>query len=262
MFRNAQGFSLTGPTNSMNQAAGVTAFDVSATASIDLLLQDLVFTGETVGAVGTTTNGTIDSITLAGQQLMTTNTGADVNSFVQGALPSDPGVRAIACPIAANQIFRIQATWDAPATGGFAVGTDPLQVPVTPVNQLGSALSYCAGLGTQAIAASAGIGVLQQTTFTVTINRDCILGRVCLSQTNAAAFENRIAISSILVNQLEMLSGAGDIPLPYFSALSSDNDGLTLGIPVRENAQVTFVVSNFDAVATNLRGTIFCLPVV
>ena len=262
MFRNAQGFSLAGPTNSANVLAGITAMDESAVASINLLLQDLVISGETVGAIGVQAGGTVDSITLGGQQILVTTTGADVNSFVPDAFPSDPGVRAIACPIAANQIFRVQATWDALSIGGFAVGTDPLVGPVTPVNELGSALSYCAGLGTQAIATSGAPGTIASTTFQITINRDCILGRICLSQTNAAVFENRVMISSVMVNNLEMLSGQGDIPLPYFAANSSDNDGLTLGIPVRENAQVSFTVDNYDAAAFNLRGTIFCLPVV
>jgi len=257
--RNSQGYCLSGP--SLQGASGGTAFDSDATAQIDLLLQDLVI--DTRVDAGTANTGVVTALSISGQSVFVTSSAADILSWAPDAQLE--GSRSLGIPISQNSIVNIKATLDTAGSCASTIGTDPLPIgtPVIPINALGPALDYCGGIGTVTVAAAASTGVTAtDTTVDVTILRPVRLGRLVMSQTGASSV-TQLVVSSIKLNQMELLSGGSNSEVPFscFDRTSTDLDGMVLDVFTETpNAVLSITFKSWAGQVATVHGTFFCLP--
>jgi hypothetical protein len=246
--RQAQAFYL----GSAQHLAGAGVdFNLSGTAQIPLLLEDLI-----VSSVAT---GAIDTITLAGQSMMASDSSAPIGMFAADAQLE--GFRSVSCPIGTNQKFELGGKMNAPAANiGMAVSTSPIAPQqYVPTSQLGGALNYVFGVEGSGAVAAAG-----NTTFTATCLRDCLLGRiVVVNQDGAAVPDDDLNITSILCEGIELLSGQSGVDVVNIGVLSAkctDLSGLQLNYPITANGQLRITINNANAAAATVGIGVFCLP--
>jgi hypothetical protein len=246
--RQAQAFYL----GSAQHLAGAgAAYKLSGTAQIPLLLEDLI--------IPTTALGSVDTITLAGQSLMASDSGAPIGMFSVDAQLE--GFRSVSCPINTNQKFEVSGVMNAAANIGMSVSTSPIApAQYVPTSQLGGALNYVFG-----VAGTAALGAGATTTITATCLRDCVLGRLVIVNQNAAGVpDSDLNITSILVEGIELLSGEAGVDVintSTCSAKATDLSGLQLNYPIQANGSFRISINNANAGAATVGIGIFCLPV-
>lgn len=263
IFRNAQGFSL-GCAHSALIAAG-NAVTLQGTAQIPLLLEDLIIDSTT--SIGSQ----VTAIRVAGQNLMASNQGCPVFAFSNQA-QVEGGWRSISVTLDQSQTLAIDITNNAGGAGAsfqFSCSTTPIaQSDVIPTSQSGDALNYVFGFGSAALAAPVGsVATLQATAL-----RPTVLGKLVMCVEDVAAGTqpfggptDNISITSIQVNNIELLSGAAadEIPLSAVGVGSTDISAGLLSYPVELNSTVTIGL----AVRTTplpgpvtISGMAYCLP--
>lgn len=265
VFRNAQGFSL-GCAASGNIAAGATT-TLQGTAQVPLLLEDLIIdSSQSVGA-------SVTAIRVAGQNIMASNQSCPTFAFSNQA-QVEGGWRSLSLTLDQSQTLAIDVTNNAgaaaaPASFQFSCSTTPIaQADVIPTSQSGDALNYVFGFGTAALAAPIG----SQATLTATALRPTVLGKLIACVEDVAggtqpfgAVPDNIEITSIQVNNIELLSGAAAdaIPLSAVGVGSTDISAGLLSYPVELNSQVSL---QFRVHSANLAGPVvvsamaYCLP--
>jgi hypothetical protein len=253
--RQAQAFYL----GSAPHLAGAgAAYKLSGTAQIPLLLEDLI--------VSSTATGTISTITLAGQSMMSSDSSAPIGMFSADAQLE--GFRSVSCPIGTNQKFEISGTMNAPAANiGMAVSTSPIAPQqYVPTSQLGGALNYVFGVEGTGNVPAAAAGVNGTVTFTATCLRDCLLGRiVVVNQDGAGVPSADLNITSILCEGIELLSGQSNVDVVNIEVLGpkcTDLSGLQLNYPITANGQLRVTVENANGAAggATVGIGVFCLP--
>ena len=246
--RQAQAFYL----GSAQHLAGAGVdYKLSGTAQIPLLLEDLI--------VSTSAFGSVETITLAGQNLNASDSGFPIQGFSASAQLE--GFRSVSCPITTNQKFEISGKMNGAANIGMAVSTSPIAPSqYVPTSQLGGALNYIFG-----VSGSATIGAAGKTTVTATCLRDCVLGRlVIVNQDAGAVTAADLNVTSILVEGIELLSGEAGVDVVNIDVLSekaTDLTGLQLNYPIQANGQLRITIDNANAAAAKLGIGVFCLPV-
>jgi hypothetical protein len=243
LLRNAQSFHM-----GLSRAAAATSGTSSGTLYVDSLLQDLQ-------VINTASYTLISSIKVAGQEVLTTD--SDIDGLMFHPQAQCEGQRSLGIPLAENQTVSFTWTSGASAIVFGSVGTDPiLPDQVVPINALGSALDYAGGLGSASIDVSADT----TTTLSATSRRDQVVGRMVFS---ASAVEVSHEISSIKVNNIEMLSGDDAIPLQSLGYQSTDYDGNVLAYPADTNTNITVAIENLTGAAGTdsvVKGGFFCMP--
>lgn len=250
--RNAQSFYLG---SKPHRTADGAAFKLGGTAQINLLLEDLILTQE--GACF----GAVESITLAGQSLMTSDSDAPIGMWASNAQLE--GFRSVSCPIGVNQKFEVSGTMNAAANLNMAVSTSPITAAeYVPTSQLGSALNYVFGVTGKGTATKAA-----STTFQATCLRSTVLGRIVIvNQDTANVTNDDLFITSIKCEGIELLSGeAGNdsIGVDALTSLATDLNGLQLAYPIQSNGIFQITVENKNAANDATIGIgIYCLPAV
>jgi len=245
--RQAQAFYL----GSAQHVAGVN-FLLQGTAQIPLLLEDVILTS-------LTGFGAVNTITLAGQSLMASDQAMPIQAFQP--LAQLEGYRSLSLPINTNQRYEMGGILNAAVPLGMQVSTSPIAPQqYRPTSELGGALNYCFGVSGTTVGNLAAAG---NTVFTATCLRDCLLGRLVIVNGNAAAAtDDQINITSILVEGIELLSGQAGVDVLNIGAVSSactDLSGLQLNYPISANGQVRITVNNTGGLG-DLGIGIFCLP--
>lgn len=243
MYRNAQGLTL----GLGSDRAATTAKALESALQQASLLQDLQITSTQLGLV--------DAIRVAGQSLMASDRGANIQMFAPKAHVE--GHRGMAIPLAQQQTVSVDITLVANGTVSAGVSLRPIDpTAVIPVNKLGSALNYVFGLGLVNVLAGAGGSLI------ATARRDCVLGLCVL---DASANPEDVQIRSVTINNVELLAGpdgaAGEFGIECFGFDSTDDDGNVVGYPVRTNDVVNIDFWNYNAAPVNVYGGIFVLPV-
>ena len=263
VFRNAQGFSL-GCAHSAVIAPGA-AVTLQGTAQVPLLLEDLIIDSTT--SIGSQ----VTAIRAAGQNLMASNQSCPVFAFSNQA-QVEGGWRSISITLDQSQTLAIDVTNNAGGAGAsfqFSCSTTPIaQSDVIPTSQSGDALNYVFGLGSAVLAAPVGsVQTLQATAL-----RPTVLGKlICCVEDVAGGTQpfggnpNNISITSIQVNNIELLSGAvaDEIPLSAVGVGSTDISAGLLSYPVELNSTVSvgFAVRTTPlAGPVTISGMAYCLP--
>jgi hypothetical protein len=248
---NVQGYGLGG-----QSTRGVVQSVINCTAQTDILIQDLVI-------ASSLPRGLVTDIRVAGQSVIVGTGALDLESFQPNGVPGDDGARSLGIALEQNQVLSVSTTLDLAATCAVFAGCDPINPEqVVPINY--ADLNYAAGLGSNNIPANS------TTSFSTTINRATVLGRLCLSISDGAggAFPGVIGdvcVTSLAINNIEILSGssgsAGEIPIEALLATSTMTEELIMGFYCPPNSTLTVTVRNYDlAAAVTVRGTVFCLP--
>jgi len=261
VYRNAQGFSL--GVASANVAAGGPITTFTGTTQVPVLLEDLIISS------GLATGGLVTSLRVAGQEIFASNLPCPVAAF--NAASQVEQYRSVSLTLDQQQTFAmdINNTSGLAGTFQFSVATTPItQREVVPTSQSGDALNYCFGFG-ESLAIPAAPAVGSTVTLTATALRPCILGRLVITQDGAVGAGGNLAgveVTSILVNNIELLSGAagpgGNVPAEAFGVLSTDTNGAQLAYPVELNSNVSITIVNNSAVAVGVGAMCFCLPAV
>ena len=237
--RNAQGYIF-----GLGTQRAVAAPALVGTLQVASLLQDLT--------LQTNQPGRVTTIQIAGQNILVSNQGCDINMWAPNCQME--GHRAMGIPLDQSQQVSVQSVLAGAGNTTASIGTDPIRAEqVIPVNDLGPALDYACGLGTLAAAPL-------QWQLQATILRPCWLGRMVLT----AAVPDDLTIRSVTVNNIELLSGAagvaGEIPIEAFAHTATDVDGLTMAYFARANDIVTITGWNYNAGPQRVDGGIFILP--
>jgi len=267
VFRNAQGFSLGCAASGNIAPAAVTT--LQGTAQVPLLLEDLIIdSSQSVGAA-------VTAIRVAGQNIMASNQSCPTFAFSNQA-QVEGGWRSLSLTLDQSQTLAIDVTNNAGAgvaavnaSFQFSCSTTPIaQADVIPTSQSGDALNYVFGFGTAALAAPIG----SQATLNATALRPTVLGKLIACVEDVAggtqpfgAVADNIEITSIQVNNIELLSGAAAdaIPLSAVGVGSTDISAGLLSYPVELNSQVTL---QFRVHSAPLAGAVvvsamaYCLP--
>lgn len=235
--RNAQGLDL-----GLGRVAATTTGTLTGTLDATVLLQDVIIDSDQ--------DGLIDDIKVSGQSVWCSDKGGDINAFKRDAQVE--GHRGLGIALVQNQTVTVDYTLDAAGKIAGSVGTDPVNPEAfVPVNQLGSALDYAGGLGNVSVAgASAGV-------LSCTVRRPVMLGRLILSPESDAI---DIVVTSVKVNNIELLSGGGEVPIAAFAHDCTDVDGCVLGYPVETNDTLQISLHNYNVAARKVKGTFFVLP--
>ncbi len=238
--RNAQGYVF-----GLGSVRAAAAGTLTGTLQIASLLQDLSLQISVAG-------GLVTAIRVAGQNILVSNVGCDVNMWAPNCQLE--GHRSLGIPLDAQQQVAIDYTLSGAGNASGGIGSDPIAPQqVIPVNSLGPALDYACGLGT--VAAPAGAW-----TFSATILRPVHLGRMVLT----AAVADDLTVRSVTVNNIELMSGAagavGECAIEVFAHTATDVDGLTLDYFARANDIVTISGNNYNVGAQRVDGGIFVLP--
>ena len=238
--RNAQGYVF-----GLGTIRAAAAGTITGTLQLASLLQDL--------SIQTDQPGLVDAIRIAGQNILVSNQSCDVNMW-------DPdcqmeGHRALGIPLDQQQQVAIQYTLAGAGNFTGSIGSDPIQQQqVIPVNELGPALDYAAGLGTVAAP------LLGAWSLTCTILRPVFLGRMVLTP----AVADDLTVSSVTVNNIELMSGAagaaGEAPIESWAHTATDVDGLTMNYFARANDLLTITGTNYNAGPQRVDGGVFILP--
>jgi len=148
------------------------------------------------------------------------------------------------------------------AVGGYDAGgsiaTDPvgqLEPGQAPGDFSLDSIGLLFPMNLAAIPAALGTTVMQ-----ATCNRTCRLGKLFL--TNDAA--NYLAVDSILVGGVEQLaqSTVSGVPIDHFAPTSTfQNEYMDLDVVITPGEQVQISIQNLTAVASNVLGGIYCLPI-
>lgn len=262
-FRNSQGYAL--GCNRQPLGAGPGNVVLTGTSQIPCLLEDLIISGDTGDF------GEVQSITVAGQQIMASNQNFPVGGF--NAAAQTEGYRSISLSVSQQQQVTVTvAHTNAAALAGnyqFAISTTPIdENQVIPTSQAGSALSYCFGMGTVIVPAGATIQAQ------ATALRPCILGRMIAVQLGAPGTGgnlNQILLDSLLINNIEMLTGppaqapgaavvGGSVPGEWLSPLCTDTSGLQVAYPVELNSTVIATWRNTSGAPIAVCSGFFLLP--
>ena len=256
VYRNAQAFSL--GCASTGIAAGAQG-TITGTTQVPVMLEDLILEG------GAASGGLITSMRVAGQEIFASNQAVPVAAL--NAECQSEGFRSISLTLDQQQTFALDINNTSAANGTFqfSVATSPItQEQVVPTSQSGDALNYIFGFG-ESLAIGAGATV----NLTATALRPCVLGRLVVTADGAPGSGGNLAgveIASILVNNIELLSGAagagGNVPASAFGPLSTDVNGAQLAYPVELNSQVTIQITNNSAAPIGIGAAAFCLPIV
>jgi len=235
----AQSFTL-----GLSRAVGASG-TLSGTLQVPSILQTLTLLSDDDQAL-------VSSIRVANQRIDVTDQSMPVGMFSPAY--QGEGFNSIGIPLARQQVVSVDFT-QAATTNVIAgsVNTDAINdEDVVPISQLGDALSYAGGLGVQQIA-DGGTDKLS-----ATIRRNCRIGRLCL----VAGDNLNLQVTSILINNVEQLSGAaGDtVPAATYSPVSTDQDGNTLDAYVSENDVIEVFFSNPSGAAITVSGGFYCLP--
>jgi hypothetical protein len=239
--RNAQGYIF-----GLGSVRAAAAGTLTGTLQIASLLQDLSLQFSVAG-------GLVTAIRVAGQNILVSNLGCDINMWAPNCQLE--GHRSMGIPLDQQQQVSIDYTLSGAGNASGGIGSDPISpTQVIPVNSLGPALDYAAGLGTVAAAGAAAF-VLQ-----ATILRPVHLGRMVLT----ASVPDDITVRSVTVNNIELMSGAagivGECAIETWAHTATDVDGLTLDYYARANDIITISCNNYNAGAQRVDGGIFILP--
>lgn len=259
-FRDSQSFML-------GSVGGVQAIAVghnfTMTSARDLMLARPVIQLENGGP----TDGDIFRFDVSGQSVMFTNQPAHCRAFQADAV--NEGAAYVGIPLSANsQVFIQSGNYTGAAPGPIATAgvlcdpwnTDTLG-PVPPVDSLGSSgLSVIGGLGRVGHAGGA-----QLLNLNCTVLRDVQLGMVCIDYHSTAANDfsgnNFAVLTSLRINQTEMLSSVDPVPLSTFSSTAQDVDLKTLSIIAPMNSNITATIQTIaGAPAGTIAGSIWALP--
>ena len=240
--RNAQGLTLGLP-----RTAAAATGTLTGTLQNPSLLQDLHLNADQLGLV--------DAIRVANQSVMCSDAGMDLGAFALDAQVE--GHRGLGIPLNSQQEVTIDYTLVAAGAIAGGIGIDPLGAgPITPVNDLGPLLNYCAGLG------SVDAALTADTDLSATMRRRCVLGLLGFSWEQNV---EDLTIRSISVNNIELLAGpngqTGEVGIQVYGWANTDNDGATLAYPVRVNDDVTVTIHNYNVAASFVYGGIFVLPI-
>ena len=260
VFRNAQGYSLSSQPVAI--AAGAIG-TVVGTAQVSLALEELVVSG------GVSDGGLITGIRVAGQEILASNAAVPWMALSNRIAGMDGGYRSIGLTISNSQTVAVDVSNTGVAAGNFQFSCTTTPIPdsaVVPVNSSGDSLNFLFGLGeTLALAAGASANL------TAVALRPTVLGRLVVVQQGAVNPGGALAditIDSILVNNIELLSGqtgaavgGGGIPAECCGVLSTyDGDTSLLQYPVELNSTVTVLVTNRTAGPVSIGAAIYCLP--
>jgi hypothetical protein len=201
-------------------------------------------------------NGEITALTIGGQSLIVSDGVIDINALRPGA--SGAAFRYIGVPLEQQQAVSLQ--YQALTGAGFfgaCVTTDPVlgEFAVVDVNALGPALNYIGGLSQ---AGGTNVPAGGNAVATVTIRRNCRIGRMMLTQVGALIGE--VTITQIQVNGLNMNSTGAAWPIEILAPNSFAEDGFSLMADVEVNSQLTITYQNAGAAPALVRGAFFCLP--
>lgn len=260
-FRDSQSFML-GSQGGM-QAAAV-AHNFTMVAARDVMLARPVINLQNGPTV---TDGDVIRFDVSGQSVMVSNQPAHCLAFHPNAV--NEGAAYVGIPLSANsQVFISANNYTGPAGTPIAsagVLCDPWNTDtlgaVPPVDSLGSSgLSVICGLG-RVITPGGAQPNLQ---LNCTVLRDIQLGMLVLSYHDAVG--NTIAddfavVTSIRVNQTEMLTSIDPVPLSSFGAFAQDVDLKTLSIIAPMNSNITVTCGTIGgAPAGSIAGSIWALP--
>ena len=167
----------------------------------------------------------------------------------------------IGCTLAAGTSVSMSVIGGVGAPGpydaGASIATDPVG-ELAPGQAPGDfdldSIALLFPMNVAAIPAAIGTTVMQ-----ATCNRTCRLGKLFL--TNDAA--NVLAVDSILVGGVEQLaqSTVSGIPINHFAPTSTfQNEYMDLDTVITPGEQVQISIQNLTAVASNVLGGIYCLP--
>lgn len=254
--RESQGYYL----GSARDVAATTAKVLTGTLQVASWLMDPVIQSDQ--------NFVVTAFNVAGQPLLVTDQAVDGSMFApQGYFE---GHKSIGIPLDKNQQVVVNLTLAANGQAQFGIGTDPIRpgedgtVRVVPTNKLGDALCFIGGFS--ATGTTTGLATVPLGGGTVqslaTIRKRCKIGRMCcLARTTPLDME----IQSITVNNDEMLSGGPSnatrsIPATCLSNISTDQDGLSLGVEVGPNDTVIILFENNNAANIIAQAGFFCLP--
>lgn len=256
VYRNAQGYSLGCASAAVVAGGPITTF--TGTTQVPVMLEDLIIQS------GQATGGLITSLRVAGQEVFASNQACPVAAFAPACQVEQ--YRSVSLTLDQQQTFAMDVNNTSAAAGRFqfSVATTPIsQTEIVPVNQSGDALNYCFGFG-EGLAVAGGGGLL---TLNATALRPCILGRLVVTGDGAIGTGANLAdveITSILVNNIELLSGAagpgGNVPASAFGVLSTDTNGAQLAYPVELNSIVSISFINNGLAAVGIGAMAYCLP--
>ena len=240
--RNAQSLILSGA-----QGVGVTTYKLAGTAARASLLQVL--------SINSTTAGSVSQITIAGQNLNTSNKDGHVGAFSIKSSNAGAKQRFIGIAVPSQQASTIAVNGTLAAAGdiNFGLSLHPLldsQVPS--IEAQAEFFNYFCGLG------SVNIGIGGTAKLSCVTTRSSNLGQLILSSDTIATSD--LSVVSCEVNGLEMLGGNSDqaVPFEQFSADTGDVLGNLLHARVEANAVISITIVSKAAAAGDLRGTIFC----
>ena len=262
-FRDSQSFCL-GFAGGIQAGAGNHLF--TATVARDVMLARPILQLENGQPPAGYTDGDIVRFDVAGQSVLTTNQPAHCAAL--NAVSQNEGAGYIGIPLAANsQVFLSTNNYTGAAPGPIAVASvlaDPwdtsLNGPVPSVDSLGSSgLSVLAGLGS--IVHPGGAQNLQ---LQATCLRTIQLGMLCIDyhSTAANASANEFAIlTSLRINQTELLASVDGVALSAFSFKSVDVDLKTISMIAPLNSTITAQITTIaGAPAGVIKGSIWALP--
>jgi len=263
IFRNAQGFSLGCAHSAVIAPGGVVT--LQGTAQVPLLLEDLLI--DSTASIGSQ----VTAIRAAGQNLMASNSSCPVFAFSNQA-QVEGGWRSISITLDQSQTLAIDIANNAAGVNAsfqYSCSTTPISgADVIPTSQSGDALNYVFGFGQAALAAPIG----SVATLTAVALRPTVLGKLVACVEDVAggtqpfgANPNNISITSIQVNNIELLSGAAadEIPLSAVGVGSTDISSGLLAYPVELNSTVTIglaVRGTPLGAAVNVSAMAYCLP--
>ncbi|MCP4244575.1 MAG: hypothetical protein GY772_28875 [bacterium] len=245
IFRNAQGLTL-----GLGRQAGAQVGTLESVLQSPSLLQDL--------EILSTQLGLVTGLRVSGQSVMCSDSGCNMQMFAANAHVE--GHRGMAIPLAQQQTVALDYDTTLAAvntTISAGVNLRPIRPEnVIPVNDLGRALNYVFGMGEVAIPIGAGAAL------NATARRDCVLGLLTLTPSGVP---EDVTVQSITVNNIELMAGpigpAGECSIHHFEAQATDDDGNTIGYPVRSNDQVQINLWNYNAAIVNAYGGIYVLPI-
>jgi len=265
-YRNAQGFSLGCAHSALIPAAAVgNTATLQGTAQVPLLLEDLIIDSTT--SIGSQ----VTAIRVAGQNIFATNQSCPVFAFdIQAQV--EGGWRSLSLTLDQSQTLAVDITNNpggAAASFQFSCSTTPIaEADVIPTSQSGDALNYVAGMGQVALAAPVGsVATLQATAL-----RPTVLGKLIMCVEDVAggvqpfgAAANNISITSIQVNNIQLLSGAvaDEIPLSAVGVGSTDISAGLLSYPVSLNSNISIGIAVRTtplAGPVTVSGMFYCLP--
>ena len=254
VFRTAQGYSLSSNRVAIAAAAQGT---VVGTAQIALGLEELVVEGEAA------TGGLVTAIRIAGQEIIASNAAVPVACFNNRLAGMSGGFRSMGLTVDQSQTVAIDVNNTSAAAGNFSFSltTTPIaQSMVVPTSQSGDALNYIFGFGEIAIGAGATVNL------TATALRPTVLGRLVIVEQSAVGPGGTLAgvtLDSILINNIEILSGAAadSIPASACGVLSTyTGETNQIAYPVSLNSQCTLQLTNNTAAPLTVGAAAYCLP--